>query len=75
MCERKECFCVLQSPGEQSLLIWKTVIDVRQKELESPTLELTHVHTDVITPVQSPQLPNKKITTVVVQLVQLSRKL
>lgn len=26
--ERKECCCVLQSPGEQSLL-WKTVMDAR----------------------------------------------
>lgn len=28
-CERKECCCVIQSPGEQSLLLWKTVMDAR----------------------------------------------
>lgn len=28
-CERKECCCVVQSPGEQSLLLWKTVLGAR----------------------------------------------
>lgn len=28
-CERKECCCIIQSPGEQSLLLWKTVMDAR----------------------------------------------
>lgn len=32
-CERKECCCVIQSPGEQSVLLWKTVMDAREKEL------------------------------------------
>lgn len=28
-CERKECCCVIQLPGEQSLHPWKTVMDAR----------------------------------------------
>lgn len=31
-CERKECCCVIQSPGEQSLLLWKSVMDARETE-------------------------------------------